>query len=71
MTPVEADRAFVDTWSARQEQPVGVRSMEDERVFSVRQFQLTDGKRMLVFTELGNEQAQPTVLRADATVPIY
>jgi hypothetical protein len=71
VTPVEADRAFVDTWSARQEQPVGVRSMEDERVFSVRQFQLTDGKRMLVFTELGNEQAQPTVLRADATVPIY
>jgi hypothetical protein len=71
VTPVEADRAFVDTWSARQEQPVAVRSIENERVFSVRQFELTDGKRMLVFTQLGDEQAQPAVLRADAPVPIY
>jgi hypothetical protein len=69
--PVEADRAFVDTWTARQERPVAVRSIEGERVFSVRQFELTDGNRMLVFTQLGQEQTQPTALRSDAPVPIY
>jgi hypothetical protein len=69
--PVEADRAFVESWTAQQGRLVDVRAMEDERLFSVRQFEMTDGKRMLVFTELGNEKARPTVLRAMAPAQVY
>ena len=65
--PEEDDRAFVDNWTATQPLPVEVRTMEAERLFSVRQFELTDGKRMLVFTELGNEQAKPAIRRAGST----
>jgi len=65
--PAEDDRAFVDNWTAKQPRPVGVRSMEVERLFSVRQFELTDGKRMLVFTELGKEPARPAIQRAGST----
>ena len=50
------DRAFIEDWSAEQSQPVQVRSMEAEKVYTVRQFELTDGKRMLVFTELAEGQ---------------
>jgi hypothetical protein len=63
-TPVEADQAFVESWTARQPRGVGVRSMEAERLFSVRQFELTDGKRMLVFTELEDDRVQPAVMHA-------
>ncbi|MCP3978289.1 MAG: hypothetical protein GY716_03015 [bacterium] len=69
--PAAADRAFVDAWSARQTQPVGVRAMEEERLVSVRQFELTDGKRMLVFTELGNDTVAPAVKRADPSATVF
>ena len=68
---VERDHAFIEEWSAQQARPVRVRSMEAEKIYAVRQFELTDGKRMLVFTELGNEQADPTVTRADSSVRLY
>jgi len=69
--PAAADRAFVDQWTAQQARPVAVRSMQDERLVSVRQFELTDGKRMLVFTELGDETAEPTIVRADSSRPVF
>jgi len=62
--PVEADQAFVENWTARQEAPLQVRSIESERMFSVRQFELSDGKRMLVFTELGSDRPRSTLMPA-------
>lgn len=70
--PVEADRAFIERWTANQEHPVEVRSIESERVFSVRQFELTDGKRMLVFSEIGDEEPnEPAALRATAAARVF
>ena len=48
-----------------------VRSMEDERIFGVRQFELTDGKRMLVFTEFGSDRPEPTRLRATSSARVF
>jgi len=63
----ELDLAFIEDWSARQARPVQVRSMEAEKIYAVRQFELTNGKRMIVFTELGPEPAERQV--AQARVP--
>jgi hypothetical protein len=70
-TPIEADQAFLESWTAQQGQALGVRTMEVEKLFSVRQFELTDGKRMLVFTEVGKEGTRPTLLRAMAPAQVY
>jgi hypothetical protein len=69
--PLEADRAFVDSWVAQQARPVAIRSMKNERLVSVRQFELTDGKRMLVFTELGGEEDKPKVVRAGSSAQFF
>jgi len=69
--PVEADRAFVDSWVRQQAGPVAIRSVNDERLVSVRQFELTNGKRMLVFTELSDEENQPAVVRAGSTARYF
>ena len=53
---VELDQAFIEDWSARQDQPVRIRSMEAEKIYTVRRFELTNGKRMIVFTELGDDR---------------
>jgi hypothetical protein len=69
--PLEADRAFVDSWAERQAGPVAIRSMNDERLVSVRQFELTNGKQMLVFTELSDEEDRPKVVRAGSTAQFF
>ena len=50
----DLDRAFLRDWSTRQTQPVDVRSLESETVYTIRKYELSDGKRVLVFTELGS-----------------
>jgi hypothetical protein len=69
--PVEADRAFADRWVAQQASPVAIRSMSGERLVSVRQFDLTDGEQMLVFTEMGTAEARPEILRAGSTAQFF
>ena len=49
-----ADRAWLDQWYAGQAEPVRVKSVEAEKLFAVRRFQLTSGERVLVFTEVGD-----------------
>ena len=34
---------------------------EGERIYAVRQFRLTNGERIVVFSELGQESAQPSL----------
>jgi len=69
--PIAADRSFVEAWSAERGTAVSVRSVEAERMFTVRQFELTDGKRMLVFTELGDEGAKPAAVPATRTEHVF
>jgi hypothetical protein len=68
---LEADQAFVESWTARQPAPVEVRSVASERTFTVRQFELSDGKRVLVFTELGSDRPRPEVKPAADPPQIY
>ncbi len=51
---VDLDRAFIEDWSSQQSMPVDVRSMEAESVYTIRKYELSDGKHVLVFTELGS-----------------
>ncbi len=69
--PVEIDRAFVQDWSRRKGQSVAVRAVEAERLYGVRQLELTDGTRMLVFTELEPGGAQPVAIPAIATNKLF
>ena len=50
----DLDEAFIRDWSVRQPQPVDVRGLEAESVYTIRKYELSDGKRVLVFTELGS-----------------
>lgn len=68
---LEEDRRFVDSWTASQERPVSVRQMEGERLVSVRQFELSDGKRMLVFTEIDPEGNRTRRMRTASTAPVF
>ncbi|ANM29973.1 hypothetical protein ABI59_10915 [Acidobacteria bacterium Mor1] len=63
---VDLDRAFIEDWSSQQPMPVDVRSMEAESVYTIRKYELSDGKHVLVFTELGS--GNPSV-RAVADSP--
>ena len=69
--PLEADRAFVDEWAAQQTGPVAIRSVNGERLVSVRQFELTNGKQMVVFTELSDEEQRPEIVRAGSTTQFF
>ena len=69
--PVEVDHAFVQDWARRKGQSVDVQSVESERLYGVRQLELTDGTRMLVFSELEPDGAQPTAIPAIATNNLF
>jgi len=71
VSPRLADQAFVDRWAAQQASPVAIRSMSGERLLSVRQFELTDGKQMLVFTETEDDDVRPRVVRANSSAQFF
>ena len=49
------DQAWIEAWYAGTPDPAQVRTMEEERFFALRRFELTSGKRIIVFTEVGGE----------------
>jgi hypothetical protein len=57
----EIDRSVVEDWYRRQALPVGVGKLEEESIFAVRQFQLTNGERIVVLSELGQQPEQPSM----------
>jgi hypothetical protein len=59
------DRAFVENWYQQRARPVQVKSMQDERFLAIRQFELSSGDRVVVFTELGS----PDASRSARTLP--
>ena len=60
-----------DEWAAQQVGPVAIRSVNGERLVSVRQFELTNGKQMVVFTELSDEEQRPEIVRAGSTAQYF
>lgn len=51
---VERDREFLEALYTEASEPVRVTAVHNERVLAIREFTLSDGKRMTVYTELGD-----------------
>ena len=58
LASADEDQAWVEAWYAGSPDSAKVLSMEEERFFALRRFQLTSGQRIIVFTEVG-EQPDP------------
>ena len=60
---VDNDRQFVEAYYARQGSGVRVESVDAERLVAIREFTMSDGQRMVVYTEsdegLGNRSVVP------------
>ena len=50
---MQNDRDFLEDYHARQASGVRVRSVDDERLVAIREFTMSDGRQMVVYTEVG------------------
>jgi hypothetical protein len=57
----QVDQEYLQRWYADRARPVSVKSVEGEKLLSIRQFQLTNGERVVVLTEIGSEGQQKNV----------
>lgn len=55
----QQDEFFIENWYAEQANPYQVKhqvkQIEDEKIYAIRKFQMTNGQRVVVFTELGED----------------
>jgi hypothetical protein len=63
----QRDRDFVESWYAQQSRPAQVKAVSGERILSIRQFELANGERVAVLTDLGAAPARRTESPAAAT----
>jgi hypothetical protein len=67
---IRQDQDFLETWYSSQARPARVKAVGNERYLAIRQFELANGERVAVLTDLGNPQqartgaARPAVARA-------
>lgn len=47
------DRAFLESWYAQRSRPTQVKALAGERLLALRQFELANGERVAVLTEVG------------------
>ena len=50
---VRRDQDFIETWYSSQARPARVKAVHDERILAIRQFELVNGERVAVLTDLG------------------
>jgi hypothetical protein len=67
---VDNDREFIEAYYARQGSSVRIRSVDNERLVAVREFTLSDGQRMVVYTELGDAQDNDDEIALDDWTPL-
>lgn len=60
-----SDRAFVEDYYARRGESTTVRSIDDERLVAVREFTMSDGRKMVVYTEVGEGESGRSALPVD------
>jgi hypothetical protein len=70
---VRRDQDFIETWYSSQARPVRVKAVHDERILAIRQFELVNGERVAVLTDLGAaaQSRTPGTRPAVATGHIY
>jgi hypothetical protein len=58
---VSRDQDFLETWFSSQARPTQVKAVHDERILAIRQFDLANGERVAVLTDLGAGSQRRTV----------
>jgi hypothetical protein len=61
-----SDREWLDRWYEGQLDASRVKSMEEERFFAVRRFELTTGKRIVIFSEIGGDPSEEPMTEVTA-----
>ena len=67
---VDNDREFVEAYYARQGSGVRVQSVDAERLVAIREFTLSDGQRMVVYTEADEGEGTRSVAPLDGDLPM-
>jgi hypothetical protein len=67
---VDNDREFVEAYYARQGSGVRVQSVDAERLVAIREFTLSDGQRMVVYTEADEGDGTRSVAPLDGDLPM-
>jgi len=60
-TSGSAGRPWVDELSGGPMDGSRVKALEDERIYAVRRYELTSGRRVLVYTQLCGEPSEPSL----------
>ena len=67
---VDNDREFIEAYYASQGSGVRVQSVDAERLVAIREFTLSDGQRMVVYTESDDGQRTWSAARLDDDLPM-
>ena len=65
-TSATSDQKWVDEWYEGHLDGSRVKALEGERIFAVRQFELTTGRRIVVYTEIGGEPRDESMTEFNA-----
>ena len=64
------DREFIEAFYARQGSDVQVQSVDAERLVAIREFTLSDGRKMMVYTESDEGRADRSLSGMDTGLPM-
>jgi len=67
---VDNDRQFIEEYFTRQGQGVRIQSFDDERLLAVREFTMTDGEQMVVYTELNDGRSNRSTIPLNDRLPM-
>jgi hypothetical protein len=67
---VDNDREFIDAYYARQGSGVRIQSVDAERLVAIREFTLSDGQRMVVYTEADEGDSTRSAASLDGDLPM-
>jgi hypothetical protein len=67
---VDNDRQFIEQYFARQGQGVRIQSFDDERLLAIREFTMTDGQQMVIYTELNDGQSNRSTIPLNDRLPM-
>ncbi len=67
---VDDDREFIEAYYASQGSGIRVQSVNAERLVAIREFTLSDGQRMVVYTESDDGQRTWSAARLDDDLPM-
>jgi len=67
---LDNDREFIEAYYARQGSGVRIHSVDDERLVVIREFTLSDGQQMMVYTEFDEGQSNRSATPLNERLPL-